>query len=74
MLASGLPDTLVRPLENWLGGVLQTQKIEVDSMRLDFVTQTGLLNYALFADPRKQIIDKLRQLKGFDSVDDLTNE
>ena len=74
VIASRLPDILTKPLESWLENELRVHAIEIHNLRLDFVSESGLLNYALFANPQQQIINKLRKLDGFTSVDDITNE
>ena len=50
--------------------ILDENKIEINSLRLDFVSNSGLLNYAIFADPKQKIIEKLKKLKDFSSVGD----
>src|SRR3989339_896779 len=72
IFARSLPEQVVASFENWLSKILNENKIEIDSLRLDFISISGLLNYAIFADSRQKIIEKLKKLKGFSSVGDET--
>ena len=72
IIASSLPPQLIESFEGWMSKILDENKIEINSLRLDFVSNSGLLNYAIFADPKQKIIEKLKKLKGFSSVGDET--
>ena len=69
--SSDLNSGSINFFETWLDNILRKNSIQANSLRLDYIGEFGTLNYAIFADSRLRITDKLKTLNGFVSVDDL---